>query len=148
MLNKYPLWKNLLLLAILLIAVIYAAPNLYGDDPAVQISPPTDTPVDAALISKVTTALKTAGLTYKAIEQDPREILIRFQDTDTELKAKDVLKAILSDDYTIAVNIAPATPAWLTALGAKPMKLGLDLRGGIHFALQVDINSVIAQRME
>lgn len=147
MLNKYPLWKNLLLIAVILLGLLYAAPNLYGDDPSVQISPPTGIKINAVLIKQVTDTLNAQGFKVKAIEQQDQNLLIRFYDTDTELKAKDVLKAALGDDYTVAVNIAPATPKWLTAIGAEPMKLGLDLRGGVHFALQVDVNSVIAQRV-
>lgn len=147
MLNKYPLWKNLLLIAILILALIYALPNVYGEDPAVQISPPSGTKVDVAMVDRVAGILKAAALTDKNIEQTEQGILIRFYDTDTELKARDVIKAALGDDYTVAINIAPSTPHWLTAIGAHPMKLGLDLRGGVHFALQVDVNTLIAQRV-
>ncbi len=148
MLNKYPLWKNLLLIAIVLIGFLYASPNLFGDDPAVQISPPSGTKVDTALVTQVTTILKTQNIATKAMDVTDQNLLVRFFDTDSELKADTVIKAALSDDYTVAINIAPATPKWLSMLGAEPMKLGLDLRGGVHFAMQVDINSVVAQRME
>lgn len=145
--NKYPLWKNITLALILVIGFIYALPNLFPDNPAVQISPPTGTKIDATLISQVKSVLDIANLHYKSLEQQPRDLLIRFIDTDTELKAKDALKATLGDDYTVSLNIAPATPGWLVALGAAPMKLGLDLRGGVHIALQVDLNAIVAQRM-
>jgi preprotein translocase subunit SecD len=133
MLNQYPLWKNLLLIVIVLLGLLYAAPNLYGDDPAVQVSPPTGVKTDAALVDRVTTILTTAALKTKSIVLDKQNMLVRFYDTDTELKAKTVLQTALGDDYTVAVNIAPATPQWLTAINAAPMKLGLDLRGGVHF---------------
>lgn len=148
MLNKYPLWKNLLIVFILLLGFIYAAPNLFGDDPAVQISPPTTTKVDTGLIDKVNDALKKSGLNPLSAQQDNQNILIRFKDTDTQLKARDLLAQTLGEDYTVAVNLAPATPKWLVAAGALPMKLGLDLRGGVHFALEVDVNAVVKQRME
>lgn len=148
MLNKYPLWKNLLLIAMVMIALIYASPNLFGDDPAVQISPPSGTKVDSDLVNQLTHLLQTQHLSFKNIESDNQNVLIRFFDTDTELKAKDIIKTALSDDYTVAVNIAPATPHWLSAIGAAPMRLGLDLRGGVHFALQIDTTAVVAQRME
>lgn len=148
MLNKYPLWKNLLLIAILIFGFIYAAPNLYVAEPAVQISPPSGTKVDATLVNKVQQLLQAAKLTYKNIQPEGQEILVRFYDTDTQLKSKDILKASLGDDYTVAVNLASRTPSWLMNLGAQPMKLGLDLRGGVQFTEEVDINSVVRQRLE
>jgi preprotein translocase subunit SecD len=147
MLNKYPIWKNLLLVFILLIGFIYAAPNLFGSDPAVQVSPPTGIAIDASLTAKINTALNEAHLTAKSLETTDHELLLRFQDTDAQLKAKDVIKAALGDDYTVAINLAPATPTWLSHLAAEPMKLGLDLRGGVNFALQVDMNMVEANRL-
>lgn len=147
MLNKYPLWKNLLLVLILVVGMLYALPMVFGDDPAVQISPPSAVTINAKLLAQVQDTLQTAKLKFKSIRQEQANILIRFYDTDTELKARDALKTALGDDYTVAVNIAPATPQWLEAIGAQPMKLGLDLRGGVHFVLQVDVNSVITQRM-
>jgi len=148
MLNKYPLWKNIFLVIILLLGFVYAAPNLFGDDPAVQISPPTSARMDSDLINKVTVTLKAAGIEGSAVQTDNQNIMVRFKDTDTQLKAHDVLASALGEDYTVAVNLAPATPKWLEAVGAMPMKLGLDLRGGIHFALEVDVNAVVKQRME
>lgn len=148
MLNKYPLWKNLLLVVILLFGFIYAAPNLFGEDPAIQISAPTSAKADSSLINKISETLKTTALNPLSIQQDNQNLLIRFKDTDTQLKARDLLAKTLGDDYTVAVNLAPATPKWLLAVSALPMKLGLDLRGGIHFALEVDVNAVVKQRME
>ena len=148
MMNKYPLWKNIFLAFILVIGFIYAAPNIFGEDPAVQVTPNSGVKAAPDLMGKITDALKADNLPAKSVQQEEQNILIRFADTDTELKARDVIKTLLGDDYTVAVNIAPATPDWLVALGAQPMKLGLDLRGGVHFALQVDINAVIQQRMQ
>lgn len=148
MLNKYPLWKNLLLLAILVFALIYAAPNLYVADPAVQISPAARLAENPNLLATVTKALQENNLTTKATEQQGQEILVRFYNTDTQLKAKDILSNLLGENYTVAVNLASSTPKWLSIFGAQPMKLGLDLRGGVHFALEVDVNAVMAQRTE
>lgn len=150
MLNKYPLWKNLLLIAVLVFGFIYAAPNLYVEDPAVQISMPPNPSVGEARILYVKTkaVLDSAKLPIKDFAISKQEVLIRFYDTDTQLQAKDLLKASLGDDYTVAVNLASSTPNWLSTIGAHPMKLGLDLRGGVQFTLEVDIDSVIKQRLE
>lgn len=148
MLNKYPLWKNLLLILFICLGFIYAAPNLFGEDPAVQISGIAGTSVSDKVLNQITNSLQTNHLGYKSAVIDKRNILVRFKDTDTQLKASDLLKASLGDNYTVALNLAPATPNWLIALGAQPMKLGLDLRGGVHFLLDVDIDSVVSHRQE
>jgi len=147
MLNRYPLWKNLLLVFTLLLGIIYAAPNLYGADPAVQISSIHHTKIDEKVVDHVKSVLNTAKLSYKSIETD-HDILVRFQDTDTQLKAKDLIKQTIGDNYTVALNLAPATPHWLIALKANPMNLGLDLRGGVNLLLSVDTDSVVTQRLE
>lgn len=148
MINKYPLWKNLLLVFILLLGLLYAAPNMFPDEPAVQISAPTGTKIEQTLIDKAAQTLKANDFKTKSIKVENQNLLIRFFDTDTQLKAKDLLTTTLGEDYTVAINLAPSTPQWLVNLGANPMKLGLDLRGGVHFALEVDIKTVIKQRME
>lgn len=150
MLNKYPLWKNVLLLVLLLLGFLYAAPNLFPEQPAVQISPSTAMANvnTATLQAKVSTLLKTIQIHPVSEERDKQTILLRFNNTDTQLKAKDVLSTALGDDYTVAVNLLSSAPRWMQAIGASPMKLGLDLRGGVHFALEVDINNLIAQRMQ
>lgn len=146
--NHYPLWKNLLLIALVVIAFIYALPNLYGDEPAIQISGTENNKVTVATLQKVTSALASDKIATHGIKEEDKSILIRFRDTDTQLKAKDLLKNVLGDSYTIALNLAPTTPAWLRALGATPMKLGLDLRGGIQLTLDVDVDSVISERLQ
>lgn len=148
MLNKYPLWKNLLLILLICIGFIYAAPNIFGEDPAVQVSGVPGISVSDQLLNQITDTLNSNHLTYKTAAIDKRNILVRFKDTDTQLKASDILKASLGDNYTVALNLAPATPSWLIALGAQPMKLGLDLRGGVHFLLNVDVDSVINHRQQ
>ncbi len=147
--NKFPLWKNLLLIATLLLGVVYAVPNLYSEDPAIQVSPSeTDVTINLATQRQITATLADAKIPYKQLEQDNDQILIRFNNTDDQLHASDLISATLGDDYTVALNLAPSTPDWLSAIGAEPMKLGLDLRGGVHFLVEVDLNSVISRRLE
>jgi len=150
MLNKYPLWKNCLLLVLLILGFIYAAPNLFPEQPAVQISPSTvimHVNLEA-LQTKVNSLIKAVQILPVSEELNQQTLLLRFNNTDTQLKAKDILSSALGDDYTVAVNLLSTTPRWMQAIGAFPMKLGLDLRGGVHFALEVDINNLIAQRMQ
>ncbi len=141
--NKYPLWKNLLVISVVALGVVYAAPNVFGEVPAVQISPTRNAQVDQALLSRAESILRDAGLPYTGGQRGERGVLIRFADTETQIKARDLLQRALGEGYTVALNLLPATPAWLTALGARPMYLGLDLRGGVHFLLQVDTRTVV-----
>jgi preprotein translocase subunit SecD len=150
MLNKYPLWKNSLLLVLLTLGFIYAAPNLFPEQPAVQISPST-TAMHVnleALQAKVNALISAVSISPLSETLSQQTLLLKFTNTDTQLKAKDILSSALGDDYTVAVNLISSTPHWMQAIGAAPMKLGLDLRGGVHFALEVDINNLIAQRMQ
>jgi preprotein translocase subunit SecD len=146
--NRYPLWKNALLIFLLFLGLIYASPNLFGDDPAIQISGKHGTPVSEDTLKSIKQILDKDGMVVRKIDLSKQNILVRFQDTDTQLKAQDVIKNILGDNYNVALNLAPATPAWLNAIGAIPVKLGLDLRGGVHFLLDVDIDSVLAHHQE
>ena len=149
MLNKYPLWKYLVIVAVAVIGFLYAAPNLYPDDPALQVSGATaTTEVDLLVVDKAKTALKEANLEYKSFEKVGNSALFRFRTTDEQLKAKEVVKDALGKGYVVALNLASNTPDWLEAIGASPMKLGLDLRGGVHFVLQVDINKAMKTRFE
>lgn len=150
MLNKYPLWKNSLLLVLLILGFIYAAPYLFPEQPAVQISPATAIMhVNLEdLQAKVNALIKAVQISPVSEELNQQTLLLRFNNTDTQLKAKDILSSALGDDYTVAVNLLSSTPRWMQAIGASPMKLGLDLRGGVHFALEVDINNLVAQRMQ
>ncbi len=147
--SSYPRWKAYLLLSLLVIGLIYAIPNLYGEDPAVQISGLKGKVVDAETLASVTHLLKEASLAPKsmALEQE-NALLVRFSNAESQLKAKDLIKKALNENYSVALNLAPVTPAWLSAVGAKPMKLGLDLRGGVHFLMEVDVASVMARRLE
>jgi preprotein translocase subunit SecD len=140
--NQYPLWKNLVILAVVAIGAIYALPNLFKDDPAVQISASRGSSVDLALMEQVETVLKANSINYKRAELNGEQLLVRFDDGDTQLKAKEALSSI-EGDFVIALNLAPTTPSWLSGLGGKPMNLGLDLRGGVHFLMEVDMDAAI-----
>lgn len=144
--NKYPLWKYVLVVVVAIIAVIYALPNLYGEDPAVQISAPANRLLSVADLQTINATLSHAGLEPIAEQAEQKTLLIRFHNEDQQSKAKELLEASLGKDYIVALNLASATPDWLSAINAEPMKLGLDLRGGIHFLLQVDVDSIIAHR--
>ena len=149
MLNKYPLWKNALIVLILLIGGLYAAPNLYPDDYAVQISGTRAAyTVDQQMLNRVTKQLQAEGLVSKTSELNGTSGLIRFTDSTTQLEAKEAVSRILGENYVVALNLAPTTPDWLTSVGAGPMKLGLDLRGGVHFLLEVDMAQAVAQRLD
>lgn len=145
--NKYPLWKNLLLIALALVATLYAVPNLYSEAPAVQVSSDADQSVSATE-ERVRALLDDAGIPPNAITESNERIEARFTSADTQMLARDVLKNGLGSDYTVALNLAPTTPEWMSRIGAAPMKQGLDLRGGVHFLLEVDVESVIARRYE
>lgn len=145
--NKYPLWKNILLIVIAVIGFVYAVPNLYTENPIVQIS--AEKPVDLEqLKNQIVTLLETAKVDYSTIRVEKEDITVVFKSTDTQLLARDLIKNNLGGDYTVALNLAPSTPTWMEAIGARPMKQGLDLRGGVHFLLEVDVESVISRRYE
>lgn len=146
--NRYPLWKYLLLLAVLVAGVLYAAPNLFGDQPAVQVSRANGNEARPALKQRVQSILKNADLPPVSVTLSSGQLLARYGSTDTQLKAAGALKRKLGDDYTVALNLAPKTPAWLRAIDARPMALGLDLRGGVHFLLQVDMQAVFKNKYD
>jgi preprotein translocase subunit SecD len=147
MLNQYPLWKYLVLLAALAIGVIYAIPNLYGEDPALQISHRT-TALTENDISSIENTLKSNDIAFKSVELLNDKILVRFNDTSTQLVAADKMRVALESTYLLALNLAPATPDWLRALNASPMYLGLDLRGGVHFLMEVDMVAAVKRQEE
>ncbi|MDP1995626.1 MAG: protein translocase subunit SecD, partial [Gallionella sp.] len=147
--NRYPLWKYLLILAVLLAGLIYTLPNFYGESPAVQVSPlRASLKADGALLERVSNVLKSASLNPEVASLDGNSVKARFADTDSQLKAKDILATQLGDDYMVALNLLSRSPQWLTELGALPMYLGLDLRGGVHFLLQVDMNAALNKALE
>ncbi len=157
--NRYPLWKYIVIAVALLIGTIYTLPNFFGEAPAVQVSSAKGTVrVDAALMGRVETVLKEAGLEHQGVSMDATgqnnfTVRARFADTDTQLKAKDAVDRALNRDasdpsFVVALNLVPRTPQWLAALHAAPMYLGLDLRGGVHFLMQVDMRQAVDKRME
>ena len=142
--NRYPLWKYILVLTILLLGLVYSIPNIFGESPAVQITTAkATTKLDPALLGKVEGALKQENIKIDAIFMDSTGVKVRFSDADTQIKAKDVLKNNLGKDYVIALNLISRSPSWLTNIHARPMYLGLDLRGGVHFLLQVDMKAAL-----
>ncbi|ATZ62501.1 MULTISPECIES: protein translocase subunit SecD [Acinetobacter] len=146
---RYPAWKYLLILVVLVISTLYALPSLYPDEPAVQISgAKAGTTIDKSVIQKAEQILKSENISSHDNTFTNNAALLRLSTSEAQLKAKDVLSKGLGENYTIALNLAPTTPEWLQKIGAKPMKLGLDLRGGVHFLLEVDMDKAIAQRME
>ncbi|WP_367598129.1 protein translocase subunit SecD [Pseudomonas fulva] len=150
MLNKYPLWKYALILLVLAIGFIYSAPNLYPDDPAVQISGASSAlQVNQADLDRVSKALVDANIAVKGVSLGEKGSgLIRLTNQEDQLPAKDVVRKALGDDYVVALNLAQTTPQWLRNLGASPMKLGLDLSGGVHFLLEVDMDKAMSARMK
>ncbi len=146
--NRYPVWKNVLILTVLAFGIIYSLPNFYGEDPSVQLSPSRNAKIDKSTQLQVEKLLGDNGLKPKAAELTDKRILVRFADTDTQLKAEELLKSNMGNNYSVALNLAPATPGWLRAIDAKPMYLGLDLRGGVHFMLQVDMDAAVLQAQD
>lgn len=141
--NRYPLWKYLLILAVLLVGVFYALPNLYGEQPAVQITGTRATKVDAEVRRRVEQVLKEASLPYEFAGQDETGARYRFPDTEVQLRARDLLQKSLGDRFVVALNLLPATPKWFERFNARPMYLGLDLRGGVHFLMEVDVDGAV-----
>ena len=146
---RYPAWKYLLILVVLVISTLYALPSLYPDEPAVQISgAKAGTQIDKTIVQKAEQILKSENIASHDNSFTNNAALLRLSSSDAQLKAKDALSKGLGDNYTVALNLAPTTPEWLQKIGAKPMKLGLDLRGGVHFLLEVDMDKAITQRLE
>jgi len=147
--NHYPLWKYLLIFGSIVLGLVYALPNLYGESPAVQVMPlRIHLKADAALLKRVEEALASAQINAEVLALDATSVKARFSDIDTQGKAKDILQAKLGDDYMVALNLLPRSPQWLVKINALPMYLGLDLRGGVHFLLQVDMKSVLDKSLE
>jgi preprotein translocase subunit SecD len=146
--NRYPLWRYLLLIAVLVTGIVYALPNIYGEDPALQVTEARAGTIEPAFVETITAALDKAGIAYKRVEADEQQFLIRFHDTETQLKAVDYIKATAGTGYIVALNLAPATPAWLQSINALPMYLGLDLRGGVHFLMEVDMDAAVNKTLE
>ena len=152
--NRYPLWKYAIILVTLLVAVIYTLPNFYGEAPAVQVSAGKVTAkVDNGTLDRVESALKAANLTPNQLALEGTSVLARFDSTDEQIKAKDAIEHAVNPDaadptYVVALNLVSRSPKWLSSINAKPMYLGLDLRGGVHFMLQVDMRAAISKRLD
>ncbi|HTA64306.1 MAG TPA: protein translocase subunit SecD [Xanthomonadaceae bacterium] len=144
---EFPRWKNILVLVVLFFSLLYALPNLFPQDPAVQITANRGHVVDGALKERVQGVLQKQKLAFKGIEIVGDELLVRLPDPDTQLKASDAIHGELGDDYTSALNLASTVPGWLKAIGGNPLLLGLDLRGGVHFLMEVDQDAVLDKRM-
>jgi len=147
--NRYPRWKYIIILVTLALALLYSVPNFFGEVPAVQISPANSvTQIDQALMAQVEDSLKQGGIAFDGVTSDASGVKVRFSDTDLQLKAKDALQASLGPNYTVALNLLAATPQWMRSVGALPMYLGLDLRGGVHFLMQVDMKAALNKQLD
>ena len=148
MLNRFPLWKNLMIIIIVLIGGLYALPNLYGEDPSVQISGTRGQEVNTETLSQVEHALASANISPKSTLLENNAILVRLNSDEQQLPAKEKIAEVLGDKYSVALNLAPATPSWLTDVGGSPMKRGLDLRGGVRFLMEVDMNTALQKQQD
>ena len=148
MLNRFPLWKNLMIIIIVLIGGLYALPNLYGEDPSVQISGTRGQEVNTETLSQVEHALAGANISPKSTLLENNAILVRLNSDEQQLPAKEKIAEALGDKYSVALNLAPATPSWLTDIGGGPMKRGLDLRGGVRFLMEVDMNTALQKQQD
>ncbi len=149
MLNKFPLWKNSLILIAALFAFVYASPNYFPADAAIQLSGQSGSMIiDEDVLKKMERTLENSEISFFGGETDGQTAIVRIEDRDSQLRAKEVIQAEMGGDYVVALNLAPTTPNWLNSLGGKPMKLGLDLSGGVHFLLEVDLNSAIELQLE
>ncbi|MFY8327107.1 protein translocase subunit SecD [Pseudoalteromonas sp. ZZD1] len=148
MLNKFPLWKYLLVIAVIAIGLLYASPNLYGRDPAIQVSGAKGADVELSVLDTVNGILKDNNVTVKSTKLENGQILVRFKNVEEQLKAQDLLRNSLGEDYISAINMAPAQPHWLKSLGGNPMKLGLDLSGGVHFTMEIDMVTAVDNALE
>ncbi|WPD77137.1 protein translocase subunit SecD [Dickeya fangzhongdai] len=148
MLNRYPLWKYLMLIVTIVVGLLYALPNLYGEDPAIQVTGARGTAASESTLVQIQNVLKEQNVASKSIALENGAILARFSTPDVQLRAREVLLTALGEKYVVALNLAPATPTWLRMLGAEPMKLGLDLRGGVHFLMEVDMDTALGKLQE
>ena len=147
MLNKYPAWKNLLILLVVFLGFLYSVPNIYPDDEAIQISA-DGVSMNESDMATITTALEAAQIDFFGEEVTDESILVRVSSVEDQLIAKTAIEDALTDNYIVALNLAPTTPAWLQAIGAGKMNLGLDLQGGVHFLMEVDMDAALNRRME
>ena len=143
---EFPRWKYALIVLVVLVSAWFALPNIFPSDPSVQITPNRGFAIDDALVSRVNTSLKAVGITPLAVDKQAESLLVRLSGVDLQTKANDALRDDLGEDYTVALSLASTVPEWM--LGAKPMTLGLDLRGGVHFVMQVDQKAALDKRID
>jgi len=146
--NRFPLWKNLIVVVVLVAAALVSLPNLFGDEPAVQVSLVNGQPLEGSGIELVKTTLEGQGVATTSLYTDNGRVMVRFPSVDEQFKARDALRSTLDKQYVVATTLTPRTPAWLRALGLRPVPLGLDLRGGVHFLFEVDVSTAIKQRLD
>lgn len=146
--NHYAAWKNTLIVFFLFLSTLYALPNLYGSDLAIQITGTGDYIVEESDLESISSTLSKNNVDFKSINIDNNNILIRFNNSQSQLSSKTLLKNSLSRNYVVALNLAPSIPQWLGNLGGKAMSLGLDLRGGVHFLLEVDMEAVVSTSLD
>jgi len=145
---EFPRWKYFLILVVVVVSVMYALPNIYPQDPSVQITANRGADIDQALESRVQTALQQAGIESKSLDREADSLLVRLPDLDAQTKANDALRAELGEAYTVALNLASTVPDWISDYGAKPIVRGLDLQGGVHFVMQVDQAAALEKRLD
>ena len=148
MLNKFPLWKNLLVIVVVVLSTIYAIPNFFGEDPAVQVSGKKGIDVVQSVVTDLEKKVNDSGIKIKKTELEKGQLLMRFFNETDQLKAKDIISDALGGSYSVAINLASSTPKFLSAIGAGPLKLGLDLRGGVHFLEEIDMNTAMGKARE
>jgi len=146
--NQYPAWKYLLIVMVLFLGVLYSLPNLFGEDPALQITSARGFAIPLDLDANIEDALVVETITFKNKERAGNRMLYRFNSIEDQMRASGVIKEALGEQYVVALNLAHATPTWLRALGGKPMTLGLDLQGGVHFLMQVDMDTARSQQLD
>ena len=148
MLNTYPLWKYLMILGVLVLGGLFAAPNLYPPDFAIQVAPESsDAELPAGVVQRALGALDAAGIDYFGVEQGARSLRVRVATNEEQILGREAISEVLGDQYVAALNLAPTTPDWLAGIGASPMKYGLDLSGGVHFLLEVDMVKAVSDRL-
>ena len=146
--NQYPAWKYILIGIILLVGLLYALPNLFGEDPALQVTSARGFALPPDLETSIEDALAAEKIGFHGKEQVGNRLLYRLDSTADQIRGAEVLKKTLGESYVVALNLAHATPSWLRALGGKPMTLGLDLQGGVHFLMQVDMDTARGQQLD
>lgn len=146
--NRNPWWKDALVTVVMLAGLLVALPNVFGEDPALQVSPASGARMDDAAVDELKRTLVASGLTFQSAQAEAGRLMIRFDSVEEQIRSADRIRDTLGKGYVVALTLAPRTPAWLAALGLKPMSLGLDLRGGVHFLFQVDMEAALQQRLE